>query len=182
MEGEQTMARPIAEHEMTTVAAYRLLTLRDQDNDAGVGSAAAIDRLSTSVAASTGYELFIGCVQDLFPVTARVAVWDGEPETVAGGLRCPGLECPTGLLVLGSPTGEVTDFTLPAGPGEYHLTVTHAGREEAERVRREVLERLGHDPNVTDELGRYAGIERYSVDLWYARPVEDEDDEEEDTR
>ncbi|MEV6643815.1 hypothetical protein [Amycolatopsis sp. NPDC051371] len=172
------MARSIAEHEMTTVAGYRLLTLRDQDNDAGVGSSAAIDRLKTSIVAGTGYELFISCVQDLFPVTARVVVWDGEPEAEPGGMPRLPLECPTGLLVLGSPTGEVTDFTLPPGPGEYHVAVSHAGRDEAERVRRTVLERLGSDPDALDELDRYAGLERYAIDLWYAGPVDDEDDVE----
>ncbi len=167
-----TRVPPIAEHEMTTVPAYRLITLRDQDNDAGVGSAEAIDRAATSVVAGTGYELFVNCVQDLFAVTVRVVLRDGGPP--AGGSHFS-LECPTGLLVLGSPTGEVTDFSLPTGPGEYHVAVTHAGRDEARRVRRDVLERLD-DPSVVDELERYAGIERYSIDLWFAGPLEDEDE------
>ncbi|VVJ17695.1 Uncharacterised protein [Amycolatopsis camponoti] len=162
---------PIAEFAMTTVASYRLITLHDQDNDAGVGSAEAIDRLETAIAASTGYELFIGCVQDLFPVTVRVLVRDDEPGRSAGKPRLS-LECPTGRLVLGSPTGEVADFELATGPGEYDVAVTHRGRDEARRVLREALEST--EPDALEQLGRHAGLEGYTISLWYRGPVEDE--------
>jgi hypothetical protein len=77
---DETASRMLAEHELRTVPAYRLITLRDQDNDADTGGREAIDQAQSSVAASTGYELYISCAQDLIPISVRVRVWSGRPS------------------------------------------------------------------------------------------------------
>lgn len=119
------MPELLGQHELIAVPSYRLITVRDQDNDAGVGLDEAITQAQTIVAASTGYELVICCVQDLLPVSARLEAWSAQPTEVgAPDWSTPQvfeLECPSALLVLSSPTGEALDADLPTGPGIYAL-------------------------------------------------------------
>ncbi len=51
------MPELLGQHELITVPSYRLITVRDQDNDDGTGLDEAITEAQTAVVASTGYEL-----------------------------------------------------------------------------------------------------------------------------
>ncbi|HEX7303809.1 hypothetical protein [Lentzea sp.] len=172
----------LARHELVTVPGYRLVTVRDQENDAGAGLDEALARAAAAVVASTGYELVISCAQDLLPVAVRLQTWSARPEdgddepewSVPQEFQ---LECPSGLAVVGSPTGDVLDVPLPAGPGAYGVDVVHQGRERALAARQDVL---GHE----DLAGRKqelvdaqpGGFERYRVRLWFGTPLPDDED------
>ncbi|WP_216216864.1 hypothetical protein [Amycolatopsis aidingensis] len=166
------MSHLLAEHHFVTVASYRLLTLRDQDCDAGVNADHAIDEAAENIAASTGYELYINCAQDLFAITVRIAIWDDEPSIEQQGRTQTGriltLICPTGELVLDSPTGEALALELPSGSGTYAISVRDEGRTEAIVLRQNVLKQTdtpaGEDLHTAAQ--RYGGIERYTIDMW----------------
>lgn len=145
-----------------TRPAYRLLVLRDADNDAAVGADEAIREIQTAVVATTGYEIYVNVAQDLLPVTALVQFCDSRPE-VPGARDLP-LEVPSGDLVLGSPTGE--QFGLPpVEPGLYGVAVEHSGREEAVARRSEGLA----DPPLTEP------VETYTFHLWRIADLDDEE-------
>ncbi|WP_112267063.1 hypothetical protein [Lentzea terrae] len=179
------MPELLGQHELITVPSYRLITVRDQDCDAGVGVDEAIVRAGTAVVASTDYELVISCAQDLLPVSVRLEAWSSQPaETDEPDWSTPQvfeLECPTGLLVIGSPTGEATETNLPAGPGIYALSVVHQAREQALAARQDVLE---HE-DITGRVfalveAQPGGFERYRIRMWLTGPLPDDEDEDED--
>ncbi|WP_434441593.1 hypothetical protein [Lentzea sp. E54] len=151
----------LGQHEFTTVPSYRLITVRDQDNDAGEGVTEAITRAQTAVVASTGYELVINCAQDLLPVSAQLETWSARPadagEPAWSAPQTFELECPSAQLVLGSPTGDAFDATLPAGPGVYAVDVTYQGREQA--------------------LAARGGFEKYRIRMWLVASLPDNEDE-----
>lgn len=176
------MPELLGQHELITVPSYRLITVRDQDNDAGVGLDEAIAQAETAVVASTGYELVISCAQDLLPVSARLEAWSAQPAvTDEPGWSAPQvfeLECPTGLVVIGSPTGEALGTDLPAGPGIYALDVVHQAREQALAARQDVLEHediIGRKQAVVD--AQPGGFERYRIRMWLTAPLPDDEDE-----
>ncbi|MFF1611934.1 hypothetical protein ACFVYA_29465 [Amycolatopsis sp. NPDC058278] len=76
--------------QLVTVPSYRLITLRDQDNDAATGADEAIERARHSIAASTGYELYIECVQDIAPVSVLVALRAEAATDAAEGYTSAG--------------------------------------------------------------------------------------------
>jgi hypothetical protein len=172
----------LGQHELITVPSYRLITVRDQDNDAGMDLDEAITEAQTAVVASTGYELVISCAQDLLPVSARLETWSARPaEAGEPGWSTPQLfelECPSGLLVLSSPTGDALDADLPTGPGIYALEVAHQAREQALAARQDVLE---HEDITTRKEAlvnaQPGGFERYRIRTWPSAALPYDEDE-----
>ncbi len=162
------MADTIVEHGFVSIPVYGLLSLCDQENAPAEDPGSAISQAMKHVAATTGYEVFISCAQDLLPVYAGVRLWDEEPSdenlTADGSSLTVGLSlhCPSAELTLGSPTGENMTIDLPSGPGQYAAVVSYRDREEAARNRATVIGNLGsgHDP-ATQEPAEY-----YVVSLW----------------
>ncbi|WP_137816871.1 hypothetical protein [Gandjariella thermophila] len=159
--------------------------MRDQDNDAGVGADAAIAEAQEGIAASTGYELYIHCAQDLLKVHATLEIWDDTPYPDSqveqwGTPRTFRLECPSGEMSMGTPTGEAIGADLPAGPGIYTIDLTHRGRDEADRLRKRIMVRYDTIPldQLPDELEPHAGIEQYRIRMWWHAPLPEEDDED----
>ncbi|MBB5957925.1 hypothetical protein FHS29_004533 [Saccharothrix tamanrassetensis] len=107
--------------QLVLIPFYRMIRLRDVDNDADVGGAEAIGAANRDGYASTGYELFVTCAQDLEPVTLTVTITTTPVEPAMFEL-----ECPSGHLVFGAPTGQHGDLLAPGGPGVYtgHLVST----------------------------------------------------------
>jgi hypothetical protein len=174
---DEPIPRLLAEHELRTVPAYRLITLRDQDNDADTGGREAIDQAQRSIVASTGYELYISCAQDLIPISVQLEVWSGRPSHDDSLSPSPlTLECPTGQLVLGSPTGDAVGIELTTGPGIYDLLVTAHGRPEAQQQREQILAALGSssDIDLRATAEQHATLERYTISMWRTAELEDE--------
>ncbi|MGI5506348.1 hypothetical protein [Lentzea sp. CA-135723] len=174
------MPELLAQAELITVPSYRLLTVRDQDNDAGEGVDEAITRAQISVAASTGYELVISCAQDVLPVSATLEVWSVQPsepdESAWSSPQTFEIECPSGLLELGSPTADATGMELPTGPGVYAVDVAHQGRERALAARQDVLEHedmTSRKQELTD--ARPDGFEKYRIRAWLIDSLPDDE-------
>ncbi|WP_394618298.1 hypothetical protein JNUCC0626_04120 [Lentzea sp. JNUCC 0626] len=169
------MTEPAEHVELITVPSYRLLTLRDQDNDADEGVDEAISQALTAVAASTGHELVISCAQDLLPVSATLEAWtappDGPDDPAWSTPQTFELEFASALLVLGSPTADAISLELPAGPGVYAVDVAHKGRDRALAARQDVLEHediISRKQELTD--AHPGGFERYRIRAWPANP------------
>ncbi|MFI5586310.1 hypothetical protein ACIA5G_14810 [Amycolatopsis sp. NPDC051758] len=165
----------LATYQLVTVPSYRLITLRDQDCDAAPDSDGTIDDARRAVAASSGYELFIDCAQDLLSVTVTVHVRTDSPE-VSRADRSPvlELECPSGELALGSPTGDAIGIEVE--PGTYSLIVEYEGRQAAAERRQEILdERARSGTDLHTAANASAGPEQYLLSMWRTGPVSDDD-------
>jgi hypothetical protein len=86
------------------------------------------------------------------------------------------LECPSGQLILGSPTGDAIGIELTTGPGVYGLLVAANGRAEAQRQREQVLATLGSSPDIDLRAAteQHADLERYIISMWRTAELEDE--------
>jgi hypothetical protein len=161
------MSTPLAEYHLRTVPEYRLVTLRDPENDAGVDVGRVVRTAEREVAASTGYEIVVSCVQDLIPVDVTVAPYGSAPDSgstnVVTGLV---VECPSGQLVVGSPTGETIVASLPTGPGRYAAVVEYRGREQSRDQRQRLVDGLAAIEDLRTAANQYAGTERYVIRLW----------------
>lgn len=170
-------------YELISVPSYRLITLRDQDNDATPDPIQLITDAEANTAAANEYELIISCVQDLLTVLTRLEVWSGRPP---GPERADwstplefSLECPSGQLALGSPTGESIAVNLPEGPGVYGVELVHRGRERAQELRSEILHGGSIEQGVESvEASDEAKVERYCIRMWRQAPLPDDDDDD----
>jgi len=175
-------------HNLTGSPAYKLLVLRDRYCDAAVGADEAIAEANRNMAASTGYEIYLVVRQDLVDVRADVEIWDGDPGENRQADAWTGptvfdLDCPTGELVLGSPTGTyIGGIDPPQGSGRYAVALYHRGREQAEEAWREVAAVMGlpdNDARIAELLDRHAGVEQYLLRVWRKGelpPAEDDED------
>ncbi|MGW5715318.1 hypothetical protein ACWEVP_04065 [Amycolatopsis sp. NPDC003865] len=167
---------PLATYQLVMVPSYRLITLRDQDCDAAPDSASTIDDARRAVAASDGYELFIDCAQDILSVTVSVDVRNESPELSRAIDRSPvlDLQCPSGELALGSPTGDAIGIEVE--PGAYSVIVEHEGRQAAAERRQQILdERARSSTDVHTAANESAGPEHYVISMWRTGPVSDDD-------
>jgi hypothetical protein len=160
-------------HELTLRPEYRIIVVRDIDADAAEGRSQAMDEASSSVAASTGYEVVILAAQDFTPVRLEVETWDVEPDPLqdqgwAGPLTFS-IDSSTGQLLAGDTFGNAVDgIDPPAGPGVYTVTVHYRGRDEAMNVVSEILAaRAARDNTAADNLSeRASGTERYLIRIF----------------
>jgi hypothetical protein len=153
--------------QLVAVPSYRLITLRDQDNDAATGADEAIEQARHSIAASTGYELYIECVQDIAPVSVLVELRAEAATEAAGGYTSAGiyqLECPSGQLALGSPTGQA--IAIEIEPGMYGAMVTHRGRTAMAERHREILHDADSATELRERANSAAGLEEYRTVIW----------------
>lgn len=176
------MSELIDRHELVSVPSYALLTLRDQYVDAPPNSADLITRANADVVAADEYELFICCAQDLLEVSARLDVWSALPPEVGAGWSAPrrfALECRTGVVALGSPTGAEIGVHLRDGAGLYGVEVIHRGRERADELRGQAL-RSGSLGDAVDavEASDEALTEQYWIRMWWQEALPEEEDED----
>lgn len=182
------MPNLVSSHHLVLQPDHRVLLLRDIDCDAGVGATAAIVEAHASVAASSGYGVYVNAVQGFIPLRIEVEVWDSQPgsDPPAGEWTGPvrlQLDCPTGHLQAGDDMGNAMDgIDPPQGPGRYGVAVYHHGRDEALELQRQAESALSTDDRGAraDELRElFTGRERYLFRLWWQEPLpvdEDEDD------
>jgi hypothetical protein len=168
-------------HRITLTPDYAMVTIRDADSDAAVGSAEAIDAACRDIAASTGYEIYVCCVQDRLAVTVDVSVDNNAVWEDADGLIELPLTSPTGQLRVGDVTGAAIAVDLPDGPGLYQVTIGHRGRAAAA----ELVLRLNRDLSGIDfdsqqqRLDEHASAEHYLVRLTRTGPAPEDHDGEE---
>ncbi|WP_424188047.1 hypothetical protein ACOBQX_08980 [Actinokineospora sp. G85] len=164
------MPEILTQHHFRTFPAYSLLSLRDADSDALDDPGALVGAAVANIVAVRGCHLYVSTVHSGLPVAADLVLWDSAPPPPPRtgedqGLLRPGdLESHTGLLVLSSPTGEWTEFTLTTGPGVYTTAIEHRGRTAAARRR----DSPGEDSPST--------AERYTIHLWRTADLPPDDD------
>ncbi|WP_424187900.1 hypothetical protein ACOBQX_08580 [Actinokineospora sp. G85] len=168
----------LSEHHAQLVPAYRTITLRDADSDSGHDPHDALGRAHQTIAACTGHELYIVCAHDLLPVTVKARHWDTDPAITppdnAAGLVGPfGIDFPTGVAVLSSPTAEATDFTLATGPGTYTATLECQGRTHAEELHRGHAS-ITHASDSSPCSPDLRSIEAYTIHLWRTGELDDD--------
>ncbi|MFD5095154.1 hypothetical protein ACFWMR_31440 [Amycolatopsis thailandensis] len=166
--------RPLATHRMITVPDYRLITLNDQDKDAGPGSPS-LEDAARNIAASDGYTLVISVTQDLLPVGITVTIQDTAPHTTTD-IPHLHLECPTGQLALGSPTGSTIGIDVE--PGTYSIAVEHQGRDAASARRQEILHRYTSSDDFEALVDATPLTEQYTITMWRTGDVQDIDQNE----
>ncbi|MEV6909065.1 hypothetical protein [Amycolatopsis sp. NPDC051071] len=167
----------LATHRLTITPDYRLVFLNDQDNDAGPGASGVLADAARNVAASDGYTLVITVAQDLLPVGVTTTIWDSDPHTAPGAARLR-LECPSGQLALGSPTGGGIDLYLE--PGTYAVTVKHHGRDTAAARHQEILHEYTSSDDLEALITTTPLTERYTITMWRTGDIGDTDDEDDD--
>jgi hypothetical protein len=157
--------------ELTATPDYAYFTLRDAENYAGTGAETALAVARENIAASTSYEIYVICAQDLLPVSITLTDTPPAPDpewTVVAGLP---LECPTGELRLGDATGNAVSAEIDTGPGMYVVDVYYRGRSIAQERRRELLDRTSlANPISIEDTAQFAGTEAYHLHL---KPVTD---------
>jgi hypothetical protein len=169
---------------LTLLPDYAMFTVRDAYCDAAVGFSEAIDVARRDVAASTGYEIYVCCAQEILKVTVDVHVdRDDVPQLpdADGVIRLP-LTCPTGELRVGDVTGCAIAVDLPEGAGRYDVVISHRGRAASAALAVQLLgEGSGGDfDGWMRRLGEHAGVEQYLVRLTRVGPVPDDEDEEDE--
>lgn len=163
--------RLLADYHLVTVPAYRLITLRDQGIGPGADPGPIVRQAQEHIAANTGYELYLSCAQDLIPAAIRVEIWTDQPPDSGDArvhqvtLSPPTLECSSGELVLGSPTGEAIGVKVTE-PGIYTLRISHHGRIDATERRDQLLALHGATTNLSAAADEYAATERYIIQMW----------------
>lgn len=179
------MPTPLATHTLVLRPDHLILLLRDIDCDAGTGASAAMTQARATIAASSGYGIYVEAAQDAIPLRVTVETWEADPGPGAGdgwtGPVALDLDCPTGQLQVGDDMGNAIDGIIaPHGPGRYHVTVHHHGRHQALEHERQVIAALapGHDADHIDALSaELEGTERYLFRLWWHGPLPDDEDE-----
>ncbi|OXM44811.1 hypothetical protein [Amycolatopsis alba] len=168
-------AAPLTTYRLTFIPDYRLIFLNDQDNDAGPGASGVLNEAAQDVAASDGYTLVITVAQDLLPVGVTVTISDTEPHP-APGVPQLRLECPSGQLALGSPTGGGIPIHLV--PGTYAATVEHHGRDTAATRRQEILHQYTSPDDLEALRNATPPTEQYTITMWRTGDIDDTEDDD----
>ncbi|MFF1615030.1 hypothetical protein ACFVYA_45340, partial [Amycolatopsis sp. NPDC058278] len=74
------------------------------------------------------------------------------------------LECPSGQLALGSPTGDAIAIELE--PGMYGVMVTHRGRTAMAERHREILHLADSATELRERADNAAELEEYRIAIW----------------
>ncbi|MFD6070530.1 hypothetical protein [Amycolatopsis lurida] len=158
-------------HRLITVPAYRLVTLSDQDADADPGSVSLLEEAARDIAATDGSTLTISVVQDLLPVGLTVTVVNATPHAAARSVTPLRLDCPSGQLTLGSPTGSVIGIDVE--PGTYSVTVEHQGRDAAATRHQEILHQTSSVDDIEAAVDSTPLTEQYTITMWRTGDIDD---------
>ena len=124
------MANLLTEQRFIHYPAYGLITLADRAIEVSTYPIEISEQAKLDLAAGTTDEIVIQVIHwaDTHPMVTIVAqTWDDQPPAAptAEGDKTAGpldLDCPTGYLIIASPTAGGTEVPLPQGPGTYAIT------------------------------------------------------------
>ena len=156
-------------------SAHTVITIRGADAD--VTDMEALQRSTSDVVASSGYQLYISTIQQVIKVAVEIRVWDRPPSE---GWKAEGwtrsapmtLELPTKVLLVEETDGEIPVTWSLRAPGVYRIHPSWRNREIAQQRLFHLLETCGPDGRPLDldcfVRGRQAleGLEEYRLDLW----------------
>ncbi|WP_327416409.1 hypothetical protein [Streptomyces sp. NBC_01233] len=154
------------------------------DADAYLGDDETLARSRTEVVAGNGYHLYLHSLQADIEVQVTIKVWDGPqkpPEDIEGTVALT-LESETGQLVVNQLTyGPAGVMELPR-PGVYDGQATWSGRDAmaayCDTSHRRSVEEEWSPERLRAAWQQCPATEQYTLDLWFVRESEDEEDEE----
>ncbi|MEU9143999.1 hypothetical protein [Streptomyces sp. NPDC048349] len=156
------------------------------DSDAYLGDDEALRQSRTRVVAGNGYHLYLHSLQPDIPVQVTLRIWDApqQASAEAEGTTAVSLESETGLLVVNQLTyGPAGEMSLPR-PGVYEGHATWSGRAAAaayhEAAMRRAVEEQWSPERIGNAWERCPTAEQYTLDLWFVRESEPEDEDEDD--
>ncbi|MEU6521022.1 hypothetical protein [Streptomyces sp. NPDC046978] len=148
----------------------------EADREAAVGARA-------EVVAGNGYHVYRHPLQPDLGVEVAIRVWDGpqDPPRGAEGHTGISLESETGDLVVNQLTLGPAGVTRLPQPGVYVSHTWWTGRQAAADYYDQNIRGGAQQPLSTEEIGRGREqspvAEQYTLDLWFLRECEHEDDE-----
>ncbi|MFF4174068.1 hypothetical protein [Streptomyces sp. NPDC001744] len=170
----------ITEYSTNVLPGHMLVEVYDAD--ACLGDDEAFLRSRTQVVAGNGYRLYVQTGQRDIEVRVAIRIWDAprKPPEDAEGVVPVSLESETGQLVVSEiafgPSG-VMD--LPR-PGVYGGHATWSGREATvayyRRCHRLAAEERWEAGRLEAAWKQCPAVEQYTLDLWFVRESEPEDD------
>ncbi|MFD9722571.1 hypothetical protein [Streptomyces sp. NPDC059072] len=175
---------------MPLIAEYSTMAQPDRgivevyDSDAYLGDDDALMESRTRVVAGNGYHLYLHSLQPDIEVRVTLRIWDTpqQPPAQAEGSTAVSLESETGLLVVNQlPYGPAGEMNLPR-PGVYEGHAAWTGRTataayHATTIRRAAEEQWSPE-RIGESWGQCPAAEQYTIDLWFVRESEPEDDDE----
>ncbi|GHG41721.1 hypothetical protein GCM10017567_74230 [Amycolatopsis bullii] len=106
----------------------------------------------------------------LVELSAEAVTEAAEGYTSAGTYK---LECPSGQLALGSPTGQA--IALEIEPEVYGAMVTHQGRTAMAARHREILHGADSATELRESANSAAELEKYRISIWRTGRVLDDE-------
>lgn len=174
------MATKLASHSLALRPDHLILMLRDIDCDAGVGISEAVAQARDSIAATSGYAVYVEAAQNFIALRVDVEVWDDAPDIDVPKDAWTGplileLSCPTGNLQVGDDMGNaISEILPPQGPGLYNVAFYHHGRDEALNQEQHLLS-LDDMSRLDDVRSGWEGTERYLMQVWWKAPFLEDD-------
>ncbi|MFE9046493.1 hypothetical protein ACFYOG_37145 [Streptomyces sp. NPDC007818] len=170
----------IAEYSTNARPSYRLVEV--YDSDAYLGDDESLQRSRTQVIAGNGYHLYLQTSQPDIEVQVTIRIWDSSqspPEDVEGTVPVS-LESETGQLVVNELTfGPAGVMDLPR-PGVYDGHAAWSGREATAAYYNVCIQRGAEERWDAEQIGaawkRCPTTEQYTLDLWFVRESDSEDD------
>ncbi|MFE1876780.1 hypothetical protein ACFW9N_38995 [Streptomyces sp. NPDC059496] len=155
------------------------------DSDACLGDDEALQRSRTEVVAGNGYHLYLHSLQPDIEVQVTIRVWESPQKAPEGaeGTVPVSLESETGQLVVNQFTfGPAGTMDLPR-PGVYNGHATWSGRDATAAYYDTCLQRAVEEQWGAQQIGaawrQCSTAEQYSLDLWFVRESEPEDEDDE---
>ncbi|MGW6836286.1 hypothetical protein ACWGCI_23170 [Streptomyces sp. NPDC054949] len=155
------------------------------DSDAYLGDDEALQRSRTRVVAGNGYHLYLHSLQPDIEVQVTIRVWDTpqKPPEDAEGTVPFSLESETGQLVVNQLTfGPAGMMDLPR-PGVYDGHAAWSGRDATAAYYDTCLQRAVDEQWGPEQIGtawkQCSTAEQYTLDLWFVRESEPEDEDDE---
>ncbi|MFI8515430.1 hypothetical protein ACIGHB_30305 [Streptomyces sp. NPDC085460] len=170
----------IAEYSTNARAYYGLVEV--YDSDAYLGDDESLQRSRTQVVAGNGYHLYLQASQRDIEVQVTIRIWDTPQRPPRGteGTTPVSLESETGQLVVSAPTsGSAGVMDLPR-PGAYNGHAAWSGREATAAYYNTCIQRGAEEQWEAEQIGaawrKCPTTEHYTLDLWFVRESEPEDD------
>ncbi|WP_406514034.1 hypothetical protein OG851_40495 [Streptomyces sp. NBC_00161] len=174
---------------MPVIAEYITMAQPDRgivevyDSDAYLGDDEALKQSRTQVVAGNGYHLYLHSLQPDIQVQVTIRIWDTPQRSLAEaeGTTAVTLESETGLLVVNQLTyGPAGEMSLPR-PGVYEGHAAWTGRAATAAYHEASIRRAAEEQWSPEQIGdsweQCPAAEQYTLDLWFVRESEDEDDE-----
>lgn len=141
----------------------------------------ALSAANESIIAGSGRRVAIKAGQDTAAIGVTIELWETPPGAAPGdawqGPRTLTVDFPHGTLILENISsgpvrlqpGDIDLLALPGGPGAYHVTAWHRGREQAAAAVRSLWDADDAGDDIASPYGDLAGLEEYLLQIWPRR-------------